>query len=143
MAGKLSSQAQTRLASLAAMADKVQHVHGLTERFAATRDPRQAEAMTPPLKRAFGRLKLELLGAGLDSMSQLSGALEIAAGRGQGQQQKVRILREGVGSLRFQIEQEQRKVVAEDEAARRLAEKEADRQITAEKSADRGPDPSP
>jgi hypothetical protein len=69
------------------------------------------------MKRAFGRLKLELMGAGLDTMSQLAGAMEIAAGRGGAPHQKARILREGVGSLRFQVEQEQRKVIREDQAS--------------------------
>ena len=57
--------------------------------------------------------------AGLDTISQLAGSMEIAAGRGASHHQKARILREGVGSLRFQVEQEQRKVVTEDQAAQR------------------------
>ena len=114
-----------KLATLRAMADKVQHVHGLVERYATTQDPRQADALAIPMKRAFGRLKIELMGAGLDTLSQLAGSMEIAAGRGSSKQQKSRILREGVGSLRFQTEQEQRKVVAEDKAAQDRAAREA------------------
>jgi hypothetical protein len=121
MAGKLSAAAQVKLATLQQVADKVQHVHGLVERFATTRDPRQAEQYAQPMKRAFGRLKIELMGLGLDSLSQLAGAMEIAAGRSGGAQTKGRILREGVGSMRFQVEQEQRQVITEDEAARSRA----------------------
>lgn len=114
-----------KLATLRAMADKVQHVHGMVERYATTQDPRQADALAIPMKRAFGRLKIELMGAGLDVLSQLAGSMEIAAGRGSSKQQKSRILREGVGSLRFQVDQEQRKVVSEDKATRERAEREA------------------
>ena len=126
MAEKLSSQAQMKLAALQAMADKIQHIHGLTERYAAVRDPQKAKDFAMPLKRAYGRLKLELMGAGLDTLSQLAGSMEIASGRGMSLNQKRRILREGVGSLRFQIEQEQRRVVSEDEARQRRAESESD-----------------
>lgn len=127
MAGNLSPGAQLKLAMLQTMADKVQHVYGLVERYAAVRDPRQAEALTMPIKRAFGQLKLELMGAGLDSLSQLAGSMEIAAKRGASKQQKTRILREGVGSMRFQVDQEQKKVVSEDQAAQRRME-EAERE---------------
>ncbi|MFP4623699.1 MAG: hypothetical protein ACLFRX_05920 [Gemmatimonadota bacterium] len=120
MAGKLSPQAQMKVATLQAMADKVQHVYGLVERYAATRDPRQAEMLAMPMKRAFGKLKIELMGSGLDTLSQLAGSMEIAAGRGGSQRQKLRVLREGVASLRFQVEQEQKKVVSEDQAAQRM-----------------------
>ncbi len=125
MAGNLSPAAQMKVATLQQMADKVQHVHGLVERFAATRDPKQAELLAQPMKRAFGRLKLELMGAGLDSLSQLAGSMEIAAGRGGSTQTKTRILREGVGSLRFQVEFEQRKVVTDDQAAQAAQAAEA------------------
>lgn len=115
-----------KMATLQQMLDRVQHVYGMVERYAATRDARQAEALSMPLRRAFGKLKLDLMGAGLDNMSQLAGSMEIAAKRGGSQRQKARILREGVGSLRFQVEQEQRKVVTDDQAAQR-AEEEAER----------------
>jgi hypothetical protein len=118
MAGPLSPSAQQRIAALNKMADKVQHVYGLVERFASSRDEKQAQQQTQPLKRAFGKLKIELMGAGFDGMSQLAGAMEIAAGRGGALRTKIRILREGIGSLRFQVEQEIRKTVSEDEQSR-------------------------
>jgi hypothetical protein len=116
MSGNPSPAARLQLAELRQVAEKIQHVHGLVERFAGTRDPRQMEQLTPPLKRALGRLKLYLMGAGLDNMAQLAGALEIAAGRSGPPQSKGRILREGVGSLRSQLDQEQRRVLADDKA---------------------------
>ena len=122
MAGNLSPQAQRKVATLQAMQDKVQHVHGLVERFTATKGPHQAGMLAMPMKRAFGKLELDLMGAGLDTPSQLAGSMEIAAGRGSSQHQKSRILREGVGSMRFQVEQEQRRVKQEDEASARATD---------------------
>lgn len=115
-----------QMATLNTVLDRVQKVYSQVERYAGTKDPRQAEALSMPLKRAFGKLKLELMGAGLDSLSQLAGSMEIAAGRGGAQRTKVRILREGVGSMRFQVEQEQRRVVAEDQARERKAQEGAE-----------------
>jgi hypothetical protein len=122
MSGRLSPNAQVKLAALQQVADRVHHVHGLVERYATAREATQADQYVLPIKRAFGRLKLELTGLGLDAMSQLAGGMELAAGRMGSLQSKRRILREGVGSLRFQIEHEQRQVVVEDEARSRRAE---------------------
>ena len=128
MAGKLSPKAQIKMSALRNMADKVQHVHGMVEKFATEKNPKIAERMSMPLKRAFGKLKLDLMGAGFDYMSQLAGAMEIAAGRGGSQRNKARVLREGVGSLRFQVEQEQRKLVAEDQREQQREEQAARRE---------------
>lgn len=117
-----------KIATLNTVLDRVQKVYSQVERYAAEKNPKHAEMMTQPLKRSFGQLKLELMGAGLDSLSQLAGSMEIAAGRGGAQQTKVRILREGVGSMRFQVEQEQRKVVSEDQAREREADAKAARE---------------
>jgi hypothetical protein len=112
----LSPAALQKMATLHHMTERVQHIHGLVERFATTRDPKLAEPLVQPMKRAFGRLKLELSGAGLDSLSQLAGSMEVAAGRGGSIQMKIRILREGVGSIRYQLDQEARSVASEDQA---------------------------
>lgn len=121
-----------KMATLQAVLEKVQTVYGQVERYAGTRNPAQAEMLAMPLKRAFGKLKLDLMGAGLDSLSQLAGAMEIAAGRGGSQRRKTRILREGVGSMRFQVEQEQRKLVTDDQARQRKEEEEAARRSASE-----------
>lgn len=125
MAGKLSPKAQIRLNSLREMEDKVQHVYSLVEQYAAAKG-KSAEQFAMNVRRAFGRLKLELMGAGLDNLSQLAGSMEMAAKRGGSQVNKLRILREGVGTIRFNIELEQRSVLAEEAAAER-AEQEAAR----------------
>jgi hypothetical protein len=123
----LSPAALQKMATLHHMTERLQHLHGLVERFATTRDPKLAEPLVQPMKRAFGRLKLELSGAGLDSLSQLAGSMEVAAGRGGSVQMKIRILRDGVGSIRYQLDQEARSVASEDQASQaRVKAAEAD-----------------
>lgn len=129
MAGKLSASATVRLVGVRDLAEKVQRAHGLVEQFAAAKD--KAETLTPQIKRAFAKLKMAFMGAGLDAMSQLAGSMEIAAGRITAQRTKARILREGVGSMRFQIEMEERSIIADDVAKQQqeAAEKEREREL--------------
>ncbi|CAN5647864.1 hypothetical protein BH23GEM10_BH23GEM10_16730 [soil metagenome] len=117
MAGKLSPAAQVRLATLKEFTPRVQHVYGLVELYATAKT--NPDQYLLPMSRAFSRLKLQLMGVGLDTLSQLCGAMEIASKRGLSQNQKLRILREGVGSLKFQLELEQRAVLSDEEAANR------------------------
>ena len=114
MAGKLSPSAQGKLAALNEFTNRVQRVYGLVEQYAGSKT--NPDQYLLPMARAFSQLKIQFMGAGLDSMSQLCGSLEIAARRGVSYMQKVRILREGVGSLRFQLELEQRAIVSDDKA---------------------------
>ncbi len=116
MAGKMSPKAQMRLKTLREMEDKVQHVYSLVEQFAVQKGP-AAERFAMTVRRAFGKLKLELMGAGLDSLSQLAGSMELAAKRGGSQSSKLRILREGVATIRLNVELEERSVKTEDQAA--------------------------
>lgn len=126
MAGKLSPAAQGRIADLQLLESKVQRVHGLVELFATARA--NADQYLIPMTRQFARLKIELMGMGLDAMSQLAGSMEIASKRGLSQVQKGRILREGVGSLKFQLELAQRAIVSEDQEAQREKAAAAERQ---------------
>jgi hypothetical protein len=114
MAGKLSPSAQGRLAIVNEFVNRVQRVHGLVEQYATSKTNPDQYVMS--MTRGFGQLKMLFMGAGLDSMSQLCGSMEIASKRGLSHMQKVRILREGVGSLRFQLEMEQRAIVSDDQA---------------------------
>jgi hypothetical protein len=118
---KLSPAARARLATLEMFAEKIHRVHALVEMYATGKS--NPEQYLIPMGRLFGRLKLELMGAGLDAMSQLCGSMETVARRGLAPASKMRILREGVGSLRFQFEMEQRAVLADGAAAQ---EKEAE-----------------
>lgn len=106
MAGKLDPRIRRRLAVIEEFLQKVQHVHGLVEQFATARsDPEQYSRV---IRRTFTQLKRELTGAGMDAMAQQCAALEIAAGRFGSVRFKARVLREGVASLRSQLEVEQR-----------------------------------
>jgi hypothetical protein len=116
MSGTLSPRAQAKLSELMALAEKVHRAHGLVEQLAAARG--DADHIVTAVGRTFGQLKLAFMGAGLDAMSQLAGSMEIAARRGMSATAKTRILREGVGSLRFQMELAQRAVVSDDRDAR-------------------------
>lgn len=124
MAGKLSSAAQVKLATLREFGSRVQHVYGLVEVYASTSANPDQNLAT--LGRAFGKLKLQLMGAGLDSMSQLCGSMQLTARRGLSAAAKARILRDGVASLKFQLELEQRAILSDEEAAQRKAKAEAD-----------------
>ena len=117
MPPKLSSRAQVRLANLLEFEHKIQRIYGLVEQYASNRA--DSESLTNAIKRALAQLKRDLLGAGFEQLSQLAGSMEIAAGRRTSQQAKSHILREGVGSIRFQVELEQRVTVSDD-----LAEQE-------------------
>jgi hypothetical protein len=120
MAGKLRPQTQQKLAILAEFVLQLQRVHGLVEKFATTRDDPDPYVM--PIRRAFQQLKMKFMGAGLEAQSQLCGSMEIAVSRGGSHLTKSRILREGVGSLRFQLELEQRSLVSADVALQDAAE---------------------
>jgi hypothetical protein len=126
MAGNLSPAAQGRLAELTSLHDKLHRVHGLVEHFATAKA--KPEQYLLPITRNFSQLKMHFMGAGLDAMSQLAAAMEIAARRGTSPVAKARILREGVGSLRFQLEMAQRAVVSEDQVAQQKAEEKVERQ---------------
>jgi hypothetical protein len=115
MSGILSPRAQAQLAALASLSEKVHRVHGLVEQYAASRGV-GADHIVTAMTRTFSQLKLHFMGAGMDAMSQLCGAMEIASRRGMSTAAKLRILREGVGSLRFQLELAQRAVVSDDRA---------------------------
>jgi hypothetical protein len=93
---------------------KVARVHGLVEQYAAAKSNPGMYEM--PATRALQQLKLQFMGAGYDSLSQLCGSMEMALRRGGSQTTKSRILREAVASLRFQLELAQRTIKMEDQA---------------------------
>jgi hypothetical protein len=115
----LSPGARARIADLSSLIDKVHRAHSLVEQYAAAKV--NPEQFLLPLSRQLTQLKMQFMAAGFDAMSQLAGSMEIAARRGLSPTAKVRVLREGIGSLKFQVELAQRAIV--DEA------KEAERQV--------------
>ena len=104
---------------------KVARVHGLVEHYATAKtNPGMYEQ---PAMRAVQQLKLQFMGAGFDTLSQLCGAMETTLRRGGSQVTKARILREGVGTMKFQLELAARAVKSDDMALqlRKEQEKEA------------------
>ncbi len=128
MPQKLSTRAQTRLIALREFEQKTQRVYGLVETYATAKA--ESEQTVSMLKRALAQLKRDLLGGGFEQLSQLAGSMEVAAGRRLSQQAKSHILREGVGSLRFQLELEQRTTISDDlrEQAHKAEEEQAHQQ---------------
>jgi chemotaxis protein histidine kinase CheA len=112
MAGKAASQ--VRHHTLMEFTEKIQHLHGLVERYAMARQ--NPDEYLPPIARVFARLKTAFLGAGFDNLSQLCGSMEITSRRGHSKQMKMRILREAVGSMRMQLDVELRSLLAEMKA---------------------------
>jgi hypothetical protein len=102
-----------KLAALGDLSRSAQTIHGLTEQFAAARS--NEDQFAQQLKRRYGHFKRSLMGAGFDQIAQLAGGMETAAGRSGSQRTKARILREGIASLRSQLELEERIVRASGE----------------------------
>src|SRR5688572_25968217 len=109
---KLSAVANGKIAAIGDVLMKVQRLHGQVEAYATARQ--NQESLIGPVKNGFGALKRQMMGAGMDGIAQLAGAMEIAASRGTAPATKSRILRDGVASIRFQLELEQRMIKDED-----------------------------
>lgn len=112
MAGRISPRAQARLAVLKELDLAVLRAHGLVERFAAAKTDHETHAIA--LRRAFRKLKQDFTGAGLDALAQLAGGMEIAAARGTSPTTKTRILRDAIGSMRFQLESDISTILREE-----------------------------
>jgi hypothetical protein len=113
MAGKLSPIAQQRVLLLESFTNDIGRLNSLIEQYAAA--PKTAhENLNSSIRRLAGQMKLKLTGAGLDSLGQACGAIEMAASRGLQPQQKTRIMRENIGSVKFQVELAIRTTIRED-----------------------------
>lgn len=110
MSTSLTPQDRERLQTLEELRGRVQRLHGLVERFGAERG--DADPHVIAIRRMLSQLRLEFTGHSLDTLSQVCAGMEQTARRGVSQAQKTRILREGVGTLRLQIETAQRNIRA-------------------------------
>jgi hypothetical protein len=113
MAGKLSANAQQRVALLEGYTMSVGRLNSLVEQYAAAKTGH--ENLNASIKRLASQMKISFMNVGLAQMSQLCGAIEQTAARGSSQGQKGRTLREHVGSLKFQIDLAIRTTIREDE----------------------------
>lgn len=116
MASKLSPGAQVRMALLEGFVPHVGRMNALVEQYATVKTGH--DNINGQIKRLAAQLKIKLMGVGLDQMSQLCGSIEQAAGRAGTPGPKARLLRELVGSLRFQLDLSIRSVIREDEELR-------------------------
>jgi hypothetical protein len=115
--GAIGPRETAQLSALEEFRRAAQTIHGLTEQFAAARS--DEDQFASQIKRRYGRFKRALMVAGFDQIGQLAGSMEIAAGRGGSQRVKARTLREGIASIKFQLDTEERlirKPSAEEEA---------------------------
>lgn len=121
MAGKLSPSAALQVAELESFSPKVLRLNTLVEQYAVAKV--NNEQTTSSLKRAADQLKLQLMGVGLEAMSQICGTIALTAGRAGNPGAKTRALREMIGQLRFQLELSIRVIIREDEEKRAREEK--------------------
>lgn len=117
----LSGKDRDQLQALETFGTRLHHVRGLVEKLAVERG--DLDGIATQCRRAFNQLKMQLAGAGFDTMANICGQLELTARRGMPQAAKVRILRDGVGTLTRQIDIEKRQITtaakrAVDEARR-------------------------
>ena len=125
----ISPRDQGKLDALADISRAAQTIYGLTEQFAAARSGE--DSIAQQIKRRYGRFKRHLSNAGFDQIAQLAGGMEMAAGRRGTQRNKTRILREGMGSIRHQLDMEERVIrkegaqAANEKKARKEASKKA------------------
>jgi len=117
----LTPRDRERLQVLESFTNRMHHLRALVERLAAERADPEAAALQ--CRRAFNQFKLQLTGAGFDTMAIQCGAMELTARRGMPQAAKVRMLRDGLGSLTRMIDTERRLITM---AAARDAPKDAD-----------------
>ena len=125
MAGKLSPTAQQVLQKYEGFVPVVARMHTLVEQFAVAKVGH--DNYKSQLKRAAAQAKLKFMTGGLDQLSQLSAAVELAAGRSGNPAAQARVFRELIGSLKFQLDTAMRLVVKEDQdlQAKKLREKRA------------------
>jgi hypothetical protein len=104
-------QQREQLQNLEILRQRIQHVHGLVERLAAEKG--ENDLHSSAIRRALAQLKLQFSGHGYAALAQTTGAMELAARRGSQRQTKAKQLREGVGTLRTQLDTEHRVLLAE------------------------------
>ena len=120
MAVKLSPTAQQRVTMYEGFSPHVARLNSLIEQFAVARANR--DELRASLKRAAAQIKLRFMTVGLDQLAQACGSIEMACSRGGNPGQLTRILRELVGSLKFQLDLEIRTIIREDQEAAARAE---------------------
>jgi hypothetical protein len=117
---KMSPSAALKVSELESYAPRVGRLNSLVEQFAAEKV--NPDNWSHQIKRTAGDLRLKLMTAGFESLSQICGTMVMTLSRSGNHGVKTRALREQVGNLKFQLENAIRTVVREDELARRKEE---------------------
>lgn len=108
MSSGLTPQQRDRQQTIELLRQRVQHVHGLIERFAG--EQREEDSQILAVRRAVSQLKVHFINANFPGLAQTCSALELSARRGTSRSAKARALREGLGTLRFQLDSELRAI---------------------------------
>jgi hypothetical protein len=101
MADKLTSRQHAMLATLTPLPAKFATIHRLIEEIAG---PRPDESTSRRLVRLLDEVKGATSAVGLSALTQTLGSMAMMARRTGGHQMKIRGLREGLGSLRINLE---------------------------------------
>jgi hypothetical protein len=117
---KMSPSAALKVTELESYSPRVGRLNSLVEQFAA--DKVNPDNWSHQIKRTAGDLRLKLMTAGFESLSQICGTMVMTLSRSGNHGVKTRALREQVGNLKFQLENAIRTVVREDELERRKEE---------------------
>ena len=124
---KMSPSAALKVTELESYSPRVGRLNALVEQFAAEKV--NPDNWSHQIKRTAGDLRLALMTAGFESLSQICGTIVMTLSRSGNHGVKTRALREHIGNLKFQLENAIRTVVREDELARRKEEeKEKDKE---------------
>ena len=122
MAGKTSPAAALKVIELESYSKRVARLHSLVEHFAAEKV--NPDNWSHQIKRTAGDLRLALMTAGWESLSQICGTMVMTVSRSGNHGFKTRTLREQIGSLKFQLENSIRGVLREDDLVRQKETKE-------------------
>jgi hypothetical protein len=139
MAGKISPGAAIKVTDLESYGPRVARLNSLVEQFAA--DKTNPDNWQVQIKRTAGDLRLKMMTAGDEQLSQICGSIVMVCSRSGNHGVKTRALREYIGALKFQIDLAIRTVLREDESTRgkeeivKQATKEAAKQAAAKAQA--------
>jgi hypothetical protein len=143
MAGKISPGAAIKVTDLESYGPRVARLHSLVEQFAAEKN--NPDNWQVQIKRLAGDLRLKMMTAGDESLSQICGSIVMVCSRSGNHGVKTRALREFIASLKFQIEVAIRSTLRDDEAERgkedviKQATKEAAKQAAIKQAASNQP----
>lgn len=125
MPGKMSAKASETVEFLDYLLRQCVLLESQIEDYAAAKKPATADWIRTQIARELGHLRQRAMVKNLGPLADDVGRLGIQASTSGSQQQKSRVLREGIGSLKAAVER-RRKGTLDTDAAEMKADKEAD-----------------